>query len=94
MVTKNYCLMKLRDKGKYTTELNEKSMATADDTDSKIAAVEKDTHLNNMELAMEQLNVEQKLCVTLFYLQKQTYQPGRQVTHQVSSTRNCSATSY
>ena len=74
MVTKNYCLMKLRDKGKYTTELNEKSMATADDTDSKIAAVEKDTHLNNMELAMEQLNVEQKLCVTLFYLQKQTYQ--------------------
>ena len=27
-----------------------------------------------MELAMEQLNVEQKLCVTLFYLQKQTYQ--------------------
>ena len=74
MVTKNYCLMKLRDKGKYTTELNEKSMATADDAESKIAAVEKDIHLNNMELAMEQLNIEQKLCVTLFYLQKQTYQ--------------------
>ena len=74
MVAKNYCLMKLRDKGKYTAELSEKFMATPDDTEGKATAIEKDIYLTHMEQAMEQLNGEQKLCVTLFYLQKQTYQ--------------------
>ncbi len=74
MVAKNYCLMKLRDKGKFTAELNEKLMATPDDTAGKETAIEKDIYLTQMEQAMEQLNGEQKLCVTLFYLQKQTYQ--------------------
>lgn len=74
MVAKNYCLMKLRDKGKFTTELNDQLMATPDDTESKTLAIEKDDHLNKMEEAMMQLNTEQKLCVTSFYLQKQTYQ--------------------
>ncbi|MBC7867055.1 MAG: sigma-70 family RNA polymerase sigma factor [Gloeobacteraceae cyanobacterium ES-bin-316] len=74
MVAKNHCLMKLRDKGKYTSEINENMLATADETEGKLKSIEKDTYLNNMELAMEQLNEEQKLCVTSFYLQKQTYQ--------------------
>lgn len=74
MVAKNYCLMKLRDKGKFTAELNEKLMATPDDAAGKETAIEKDIYLTQMEQAMEQLNGEQKLCVTLFYLQKQTYQ--------------------
>ena len=74
MVAKNHCLMKLRDKGKFTTELNEDLLATADEADSKSAAQEKDFHLNNMEMALGQLNEEQRHCVTLFYLQKQTYQ--------------------
>lgn len=74
MVAKNYCLMKLRDKGKFTAELSEKFMATPDDEEGKATAIEKDIYLTHMEQAMEQLNGEQKLCVTLFYLQKQTYQ--------------------
>ncbi|HSN60268.1 MAG TPA: sigma-70 family RNA polymerase sigma factor [Ferruginibacter sp.] len=74
MVAKNYCLMKLRDKGKYTSELSENFMSTPDDTEGKATAIEKDIYLTHMEQAMEQLNGEQKLCVTLFYLQKQTYQ--------------------
>ncbi len=74
MVAKNYCLMKLRDKGKYTAELNEQLLSTPDETESKTVALEKDTQLNQVELALEQLNEEQKQCVTLFYLQKQTYQ--------------------
>ena len=49
-------------------------MATADETDITNRAIEKDIDLNNMEIALEQLNYEQKLCVTLFYLQKKTYQ--------------------
>ena len=74
MVAKNYCLMKLRDKGKYTAELNEQVLSTPDETESKTVALEKDFQLNQVELAMQQLNEEQKQCVTLFYLQKQTYQ--------------------
>ncbi len=73
MVAKNYCLMKLRDKGKSTSELNDHLLATPDDTEGKALAMEKDNHLNLMEQAMTQLNEEQKLCVTSFYLQKQTY---------------------
>ncbi len=74
MVAKNHCLMKLRDKGKYTAEINDQLMATPDETEGKMQAIEKDVHLNQMETALQQLNEEQKLCVTLFYLQKQTYQ--------------------
>ena len=74
MVAKNHCLMKLRDKGKYTSGIDEQVLATADETDAKQEAVEKDISLTQMETAMQQLNQEQKLCVTLFYLQKQTYQ--------------------
>jgi RNA polymerase sigma factor (sigma-70 family) len=74
MVAKNHCLMKLRDSGKFTSEINENVLATADETDTTKRAIEKDIDLNNMEIALEQLNNEQKLCVTLFYLQKKTYQ--------------------
>lgn len=74
MVAKNYCLMKLRDKGKYTSELNEQVLTAPDETESKMVALEKDVQLNQVELAMQQLNEDQKQCVTLFYLQKQTYQ--------------------
>ena len=74
MVAKNYCLMKLRDKGKYTAELNEKFLATPEEADGKTLAEEKDIHLNRMEQALQQLNEEQKVCVTLFYLEKNTYQ--------------------
>lgn len=74
MVAKNHCLMKLRDKGKFTAELNEQLLSTPDETESKAVALEKDVQLNHVELALQQLNDEQKQCVTLFYLEKQTYQ--------------------
>ena len=74
MVAKNHCLMKLRDKGKYTSEINEKALATADEGTQHAAAVEKENILTNMELALKQLNEEQQVCITLFYLQKKTYQ--------------------
>ena len=74
MVAKNYCLMKLRDKGKFTTELSDHMLATPDDTEDKTIALEKDQHLNQMEQAMKQLNEEQHICINSFYLQKQTYQ--------------------
>lgn len=74
MVAKNHCLMKLRDKGKVPAELNERIMATPDGGDAKEEFLLKDASLNNLEKALQMLNNDQQLCVTLFYLEKQTYQ--------------------
>lgn len=74
MVAKNHCLMKLRDKGKYTAEINEHLMATPDETTDKNNYIEKDRALTDMAQALTQLNKEQQLCVTLFYLEKKSYQ--------------------
>jgi RNA polymerase sigma-70 factor (ECF subfamily) len=73
MIAKNHCLMKLRDKGKYHVELNDKIAATPDTSEDKNLLIEKDNNLNEMQLALQQLNQEQQLCVTLFYLEKKSY---------------------
>ena len=74
MVAKNHCLMKLRDKGKYTVEISDNIMAAADEITDKNNYIEKDKALTNMAMALTQLNKEQQLCVTLFYLEKKSYQ--------------------
>ncbi len=74
MVAKNHCLMQLRDKGKYTAEINERVLATPDEPDAKSQYIEKENHLTNMAAALQQLNKEQQLCITLFYLEKKSYQ--------------------
>jgi RNA polymerase sigma-70 factor (ECF subfamily) len=45
------------------------------------AYIEKEKKLNTLELALQQLNSEQQLCVTLFYLQKKSYQ---EITEQTN----------
>lgn len=74
MVAKNHCLMKLRDRqGKTPAVLNEQTMLLEDDPLSKQAHLDKDKMLDAMTLAIEELNEEQKQCVTLFYLDKKSY---------------------
>ena len=74
MVAKNHCLMKLRDGRKFIAGINEQLLTTADDTAEINIHIEQDKKLVNMEEALQQLNKEQQLCVTLFYLQKKSYQ--------------------
>lgn len=74
MIAKNHCLMKLRDKGRYSTGIDERIMATPDEREEKNVFLEKDRALNDMSEALKQLNAEQQQCVTLFYLEKKTYQ--------------------
>ena len=74
MVAKNHCLMKLRDKGKYHSEINEQLLSSPGEAPEPVSPLEKDLILNHMEAALKQLNNEQQLCVTLFYLQKKSYQ--------------------
>ena len=80
MVAKNHCLMKLREKGKHTTEINERIMSAPNENENKSVHIEKDKTLNNMAAALQQLNKEQQQCVTLFYLEKKSYQEITEIT--------------
>jgi RNA polymerase sigma-70 factor (ECF subfamily) len=81
MVAKNHCLMKLRDRqGKTAAEINERTMsAPAEETDRQ-AMAQNDLALDVMEEAIGELNPEQRQCVTLFYLQKKSYQEITEMT--------------
>lgn len=74
MVAKNHCLMKLRDKGKHPVEITERILETPADPEDKKKHQEKDIALTQMASALQQLNPEQLQCVTLFYLEKRSYQ--------------------
>lgn len=75
MVAKNHCLMKLREKqGKIPVELTDKHEATpAITTESQDLWTDERTY-QLMQAALDELNKEQKQCVTLFYLEKKSYQ--------------------
>ena len=73
MIAKNHCLMKLRDKGKYSVEITERMAAKPDTVEDKNQLIEKDNTLSEMQMALKELNPEQQLCITLFYLQKRSY---------------------
>ncbi|MBK8610415.1 MAG: sigma-70 family RNA polymerase sigma factor [Chitinophagaceae bacterium] len=73
MIAKNHCLMKLRSKSRYHVEVNEKTIATPEETGELNKHIEKEKTLDNLAEALKQLNEEQQLCVTLFYLEKKSY---------------------
>ncbi|MBL7748693.1 MAG: sigma-70 family RNA polymerase sigma factor [Chitinophagaceae bacterium] len=75
MVAKNHCLMKLRDRqSKGTAEINDRMAATPQEETDKQALILNDHTLTLMEASLKELNPEQQQCVTLFYLQKKSYQ--------------------
>ena len=74
MVCKNYCLMKIRDRqGKRPTEIRESMVLIAEENNTDYL-LDKDRILDVMEVTLEELNPEQKDCIKLFYLEKQSYQ--------------------
>ena len=75
MVAKNHCLMKLRDRnGKQITEISDRlPIAPGEETD-KAAQAKTDYTIELMQDALKELNAEQQQCVTLFYLEKKSYQ--------------------
>lgn len=75
MVAKNHCLMKIRSvQGKRELELKDEITGFAEDGDHVHQLKEKDLTLSLMNESLEELNKEQKDCVTLFYLEKRSYQ--------------------
>jgi RNA polymerase sigma factor (sigma-70 family) len=73
-IARNHCLMKLRDQHVRATELSESMLAAWDDEPGNNSHQQKEQLLEWMGDALEELGKEQKLCVTLFYLDKKSYQ--------------------
>jgi len=75
MVAKNHCLMKIRDNhGKIPLELTERNMRGAEEPPDKRSLVQDDETIEFMNEALKELSPEQQQCVTLFYLEKKSYQ--------------------
>lgn len=72
MVARNHCLMKLRDKNVFIP-VEDSTQIAATETDRK-EINDKEVTLSLLESSLAELNPEQKTCVTLFYLQKKSYQ--------------------
>lgn len=73
-VTRNHCLMYLRKANRPGTEkdideLQHKLQASSEETTD-----EKEIKIQNLEKAIGELNEEQKICITLFYLKDKSYQ--------------------
>lgn len=74
MVAKNHCLMQLRDKpGKNTIEVRDSMPAEASEPDKESLLLNEKTY-EYMDEALNELNADQQLCVTLFYMEKKSYQ--------------------
>jgi RNA polymerase sigma-70 factor (ECF subfamily) len=70
MVAKNNCLMQLRDKKVFS----DVSITDIENEDADIENIKiKESDYNFLELSIDQLNDEQKICINLFYLQKKSY---------------------
>jgi len=74
MVAKNHCLMQLRDKpGKNTVEVKDSIAEETIEVDKESLLMNEKTY-EYMNEALKELNTDQQLCVTLFYMEKKSYQ--------------------
>lgn len=73
MIAKNHCLMQFRNKHRKALELNDHTFLPEDET--AINAIrEKDQLLDWMHEGLQTLSADQQQCITLFYLNKKSYQ--------------------
>lgn len=75
----NYCLMKLRDQKTFIS-IDNATIIVETQEHENTSIIEKEINLNLLEAAIEELNMEQKTCITLFYLQKKSYQQISSIT--------------
>ncbi len=79
MVAKNYCLMKLRgNNGRDIKEISK--VQIADEETDKQKFIENEKTYIVLEESLEELNDEQKQCVILFYLKKNSYNQISEIT--------------
>ena len=80
MVTRNYCLMQLRKKSTARLTALPEEIPALQDEISTNKLFENETLLDNMHAAIDMLSEGQKTCVTLFYLEKKSYQEITAIT--------------
>lgn len=80
MIAKNLCLMKIRDRQGHTAVELTDNLGSDTEVSNKTELLEKDKTLSSIEEGIFELNEEQKLCITLFYLQKKSYQQITDIT--------------
>ncbi|WP_207492768.1 RNA polymerase sigma factor [Aridibaculum aurantiacum] len=73
VVTKNHCLMVLRQNKKMITVEFQSEYVQSEDFSHLDSVLEKERRLQRLELCMEQLNAEQKHTVHLFYMEDKCY---------------------
>lgn len=73
LVAKNHCLMQLRSKGKVILHEEMPDITVHEDLDIA-GLLHKDQDVVLLKQSVEELNQEQKICVTLFYLNDKSYQ--------------------
>jgi len=79
-IARNHCLMRLRDSHGRSAGLTDSLLATSDEEENRNRHWEKEQLLQWMGQALEELGNEQKVCVTLFYLEKRSYQQIAETT--------------
>ncbi len=83
-VTKNHCLMALRaqqqQQKRHHGYMHVLSNENPEDTEELLLAEWKEKELNKLETAIENLNIEQKACVSLFFLQEKSYKEITETT--------------
>lgn len=80
MIAKNHCLMQLRGGAFNTTEISERT-EFADNGDAHLEYLKsKEETLDRLEIALTQLNAEQRQCITLFYIDKKSYNDIVEIT--------------
>jgi RNA polymerase sigma-70 factor (ECF subfamily) len=81
-IARNHCLMQLRDKGKTPSELPENVVGPEPEAEQYERWMQgyREQQLTVLESALDELPPEQKHCVTLFYLQKKSYQEVAEAT--------------
>ena len=88
-VSKHHCLNKLKEKGRYNSvEIEDIKMHDElpnVHSGELSAAQEKELLLTNLESAIEELSIDQKTCVTMFYMKKMSY---REISEQTRMTMN------
>ncbi len=73
-VAKNHCLMHLREQHGRKRQALTDSMAPQHEDLKKFDLLQTEATYNHLESALQQLQPEQRDCINLFYLQKQSYQ--------------------
>jgi len=74
VLARNYCLMQLRSpRNLKTTEFNADFMQSAQPAHLENEVLEQEENFKKLEECMEQLTVEQKQSIELFFLQKKCY---------------------